>query len=216
MRVAARVCPSGGNAHASGRLERDHTPRGVVGGGTTEARAASLATDSMPFSATAAGHSDPDTERHAGAETASLPKELADFLMDLAVALHKHAIYPPGHPLLDQAVDSVQLALGRLLADRPALSIGVARRQLIIEGVATDSNHPLLAELAGKLHRHHLGAVKLLPGVTRSELSDALAVVGLEAQRDASPLGMQPELLHSRWTNVKSWSRVWTDGTAIV
>ena len=154
-------------------------------------------------SATAARHTDADTERSAGAETATLPKELADFLMELAVALHKHAIYPPGHPLLDQAVDSVHVTLTRLLAERAALSIGVARRELVIEGVATDSNHPLLAELAGKLHRHHLGAVKLLPGIARTELSDALAVVGLEAQRDAQPIGLQPELLHSRWTNVK-------------
>ncbi|HEX7981298.1 MAG TPA: hypothetical protein VF461_21995 [Gemmatimonadaceae bacterium] len=156
-------------------------------------------------SATAARRpdADPPSERPAGPDTASLPKELADFLMELAVALHKHAIYPPGHPLLDQAVDSVHVSLTRLLADRPALSIGVARRELIIEGVATDSDHPLLAELAGKLHRHHLGAVKLLPGINRPELSDALAVVGLEAQRDAQPIGLQPELLHSRWTNVK-------------
>src|SRR6478752_2197006 len=154
-------------------------------------------------SATAARHADADTERSAGAEMATLPKELADFLMELAVALHKHAIYPPGHPLLDQAVDSVHATLTRLLADRPALSIGVARRELIIEGVATDSNHPLLAELASKLHRHHLGAVKLLPGISRPELSDALAVVGLETQRDAQPIGLQPQQLHSRWTNVK-------------
>src|SRR6478752_2325011 len=154
-------------------------------------------------SATAARHADADTERSAGAEMATLPKELADFLMELAVALHKHAIYPPGHPLLDQAVDSVHATLTRQLADRPALSIGVARRELIIEGVATDSNHPLLAELASKLHRHHLGAVKLLPGISRPELSDALAVVGLETQRDAQPIGLQPQQLHSRWTNVK-------------
>ena len=94
-------------------------------------------------------------------------------------------------------------ALARLLFERPALSIGVARRQLIIEGVATESSHPVLAELAGKLHRHHLGAVKLLPGISRAELSECSAVVGLEAQREAQPIGMQPELLQSRWTNVK-------------
>jgi hypothetical protein len=160
-----------------------------------------------PLSATAVDQTDADAARAAAAEPAhkgsQLPRELADFLMDLSVAMHKHAIYPRGHPLLDQAVDSVHLGLTRLLAERPALSIGVARRELIIEGVATDSAHPLLAELAGKLHRHHLGAVKMLPGITRAELSDALATVGLEAQRDETPIGMQPELLHSRWTNVK-------------
>ena len=101
-----------------------------------------------------------------------LSRELAEFLMDLSVAIHKHAIYPAGHPLLDQAVDSVHRGIAGLLYDRPALSIGVARRQLIIEGVATDSSHPVLAELAGKLHRHHLGAIKFLPGLVRTELGD--------------------------------------------
>jgi len=204
MHVVSRVWAlSGRNAHATGRLERDAAWNDVVGHARPKCAPATPAIVSMPTSATAARQADADTERSAGAETATLPKELADFLMELAVALHKHAIYPPGHPLLDQAVDSVHATLTRLLADRPALSIGVARRQLIIEGVATDSEHPLLAELAGKLHRHHLGAVKLLPGITRPELSDALAVVGLEAQRDAQPIGLQPELLHARWTNVK-------------
>jgi hypothetical protein len=151
-------------------------------------------------------HADADRARMASdgaARTSQLPRELADFLMDLAVATHKHAIYPRGHPLLDQAVDSVHASLTRLLADRAALSIGVASRQLIIEGVATDPAHPLLAELAGKLHRHHLGAVKLLAGVARSELSEALATIGLEPQRDALPIGMQPELLGGRWTHVR-------------
>jgi hypothetical protein len=138
-----------------------------------------------------------------GTSPQTLSRELADFLMDLAIAMHKHAIYPPGHPLLDQAVDSVHASLTGLLFDRPALSIGVARRQLIIEGVATESSHPVLAELAGKLHRHHLGAVKFLSGLSRDELSDMLSVVGLEAQRDAQPLGFQHELLQSRWERVK-------------
>ena len=147
-----------------------------------------------------------DAERGDGVDGTSsqtLSRELADFLMDLAIAMHKHAIYPPGHPLLDQAVDSVHRSLTGLLYERPALSIGVARRQLIIEGVATDSSHPVLAELAGKLHRHHLGAVKFLPGLSRDELSDMLGVVGLEAPRGAQPLGFQHELLQSRWARAK-------------
>lgn len=149
----------------------------------------------------------PPAETGAGRESASktfiLPRELADFLTELSVAIHKHAIYPAGHPLLLQAVDSVHRALVNLLLDRPALSIGVARRQLIIEGVATDANHPLLTELAGKLHRHHLGAIKFLTGLERPELSEMLAAVGLEAQRDVQPIGLRPDLLQSRWRAVK-------------
>ena len=89
-----------------------------------------LSTDSAVVSPSAAAERG---DRADGASPSTLSRELAEFLMDLAIAMHKHAIYPPGHPLLDQAVDSVHVALARLLADRPALSIGVARRQLIIE-----------------------------------------------------------------------------------
>src|SRR5437867_8012801 len=100
---------------------------------------------------------------------AMLSRELADFLVELSIAMHKHAIYPPGHPLLEGAVDAVARKIWGLLVDRPALAIGVARRQLVIEGVATDPNHPLLQELAQKLHRHHLGAIKCVRGVERTE-----------------------------------------------
>jgi hypothetical protein len=142
-----------------------------------------------------------------GAEAAikapQLSRELTEFLVELSVAMHKHAIYPPGHPLLGQAVDALYHSLHTLLQERPALSIGVARRQLIIEGVATGAVHPLLAELAGKLHRHHIGAVKFVRGLSREELSDALGTVGVEPQKDEQPLGMKPELLETRWTSVK-------------
>jgi hypothetical protein len=160
-----------------------------------------------PYSSPAARALEPDagsdTAPPASARANEFSRELTEFLIDLSVAMHKHAIYPPGHPLLDHAVDALDTSLAPLLVERGALSIGVARRQLIIEGVATDPAHPLLAELAGKLHRHHLGALKLLRGITRAELSDALATVGLEPQRDAEPMGMQRELLQTRWANVK-------------
>src|SRR5438067_11113622 len=126
---------------------------------------------------------------------AVLSRDLADFLVELSIALHKHAIYPPGHPLLEGAVDAVARKLWGLLVDRPALSIGVARRQLVIEGVATDPNHPLLQELAQKLHRHHLGALKCTRGVERSEIAEVLATLAMDAGRMERPLGLMTEEL---------------------
>ena len=139
----------------------------------------------------------------AGAGTSTLSRELGDFLVELSIAFHKHAIYPPGHPLLKSAVDSVINKLWGLLANRNALSIGVARRQLIIEGVATDPHHPLLQELASKLHRHHLGAVKMTAGITRDELGDALATMAVDAGRMERPLGLDAAEVSTRWTHVK-------------
>src|SRR4051812_10428310 len=133
----------------------------------------------------------------------TLSRELADFLVELSIALHKHAIYPPTHPLLVTSVNAVAQRLDGLLVDRPAISIGIARKQLVIEGVATDGSHPLLLELAQKLHRHHLGAIKIMQGVGRDELADALATLAVEASRLPRPLGLETDQLVGRWEHVR-------------
>ena len=37
------------------------------------------------------------------AERAALSRELADLLIEFSIALHKHAMYPEGHPSLEPA-----------------------------------------------------------------------------------------------------------------
>ena len=134
---------------------------------------------------------------------ATLSRELSDFLVELSIAMQKHAIYPGGHPLLNQTVDGVMRKVALLLVDRSSLSIGIARRQLIIEGVGTDPNHPLLKELAGRLHKHNLGAVRFTQGVTREELGDALATIAVDAGRGVEPLGDKAAELSERWASVR-------------
>jgi hypothetical protein len=145
----------------------------------------------------------PSTPTPAGGAPAVLSRDLADFLVEFSIALQKHAIYPKGHPLLNSSVANVARRLESLLVDRMSLAIGVARRQLVIEGVATDPSHPLLQELAGKLHRHHLGAVKFTRGIDRAELSDSLATLGAEAAKGAPPLGMTAAEVSARWSHVR-------------
>ncbi len=139
-----------------------------------------------------------------GGESTALSRELADFLIEFSIALHKNAIYPAGHPLLSQAVRGLLSRMGALLKDeRASLSIGVARRQLIIEGVATDPNHPLLRELAQRLHHHQLGAVRFSAGITSDELSNFLATVAIDASRMELPLGLgDPEVLQ-QWPHAR-------------
>ena len=125
--------------------------------------------------------------------------------MELSIAMQKHAIYPGGHPLLNAAMDAVMRKLAVLIADRPSLSIGIARRQLIIEGVATDPNHPLLKELASRLHKHHLGAIKFSEGVTLEELGDAVATIAVDSGRQdqQQPLGDRADELSEKWSNIR-------------
>src|SRR5436309_529352 len=109
-----------------------------------------------------------------GGERATLSRDLADFLIELSIALHKHAMYPEGHPSLAPAAAGLTRRAALLLEDRATVSLGVARNQLVIEGVATDPKHPVLRELAGRLHRHHLGAITFRRGVEQEAEAAAL------------------------------------------
>src|SRR5260370_36578561 len=120
-------------------------------------------------------------------EKAALSRELADFLIELSIALHKHAMYPEGHPSLAPAAASVTRRAERLFETRATLALGVARQQLVIEGVATDPKNPLLAELAGRLHRHHLGAVTFPRGLRVSEDVAVLKTPSVEPDRSGQP-----------------------------
>ena len=147
------------------------------------------------------------THAHAttSGESAALSRDLADFLIELSIALHKNAIYPVGHPLLAGAVDALVLRLVRLLQDRTSLSLGVARQQLVIEGVVTAASNSLLRDLAQRLHRHHLGAVKFLRGIARDEVADLLKTIAADAERSVTPLGLRSAEELRRWAHIRAF-----------
>ena len=138
------------------------------------------------------------------AAVATLSRDLADFLLELSITLNKHAIYPTRHPLLDLAIDAVANRLALLFDEqRDSLSIGVARRQLIIEGVATDPHNPVLKELAQRLHKHHIGAIKFVRGMNREELAEALAALALDPIRTEKPIGHDLDRVGELWQHVR-------------
>jgi len=138
-----------------------------------------------------------------GGDRATLSRDLADFLIELSIALHKHAMYPEGHPSLAPAAAGVTRRAELLLEDRATVSLGVARNQLVIEGVATDPKHPVLRELAGRLHRHHLGAITFRRGVEQGEVTDALRTLAMEAERTGQPLGLGDRDRLAAWPHVQ-------------
>jgi hypothetical protein len=139
----------------------------------------------------------------ASPERATLSRDLGDFLIELSIALHKHAMYPADHPSLGPAASAVTRRAALLLEDRATLSLGVARRQLVIEGVATDAKHPVLGELAGRLHRHHIGAVTFRRGVAAHEVSDALRTLAVDPERGGQPLGLGDPARRGAWPHVQ-------------
>jgi hypothetical protein len=136
-------------------------------------------------------------------ERGALPRELIDFLIELSIAFQKFAIYPTGHPMLATTVERLERRLFPLLEQRSTLSIGVARNQLVIEGVATDEHHAVLRELAERLHHHHLGALKISKSVTSAELREMLVTIGVDQGKEAVPLGLLPIEELPQWANIR-------------
>lgn len=136
-------------------------------------------------------------------ERATLSRELSEFLIELSIALHKRAMYPDGHPSLAPAASRVVQRAQVLLQDRATFSLGVARNQLVIEGVATDPRNPVLAELAARLHRHHLGAMTFSRGLGSEEVVDVLGTLAVEADRTGQPLGLGSRALLEAWPHIR-------------
>ena len=133
---------------------------------------------------------------------AALSRELSDFLVEFSIALHKHAMYPEGHPSLMPAADRVLHRLTPLLSERGTLALGVARDQLVIEGVATDTKNPVLADLAGRLHRHELGAITFKRGADPYQIHGLLTTLSVEADRTGEPLGRGPTASLTQWSDI--------------
>ena len=89
-----------------------------------------------------------------------------------------------------------------LMRERGTLSLGAARDQLVIEGVASDANNPHLRELAGRLRRHHLGVISFHQGVSRHEIRQFLTIMAEEPDLTGEPLGLGPRERREQQPNI--------------
>lgn len=138
-----------------------------------------------------------------GEERSALTRELSDFLIELAIALNKHAIYPEGHPSLVPAAGRVLQRLEPLVTERAGMALGVARDRLLIDGVATDPGSAVLRELATRLHRHQLAAVTFYRGLSESELHAVLCMLAVDPDRSGDPVGTGDPTRLSGWSAIK-------------
>jgi hypothetical protein len=121
----------------------------------------------------------------------SLSRDLADFLVEFSIVLHKRSMYPAGHPHLKDSAERFARRLNVLLDSRESVTLGVARNRLVIETVTTDPRNALLRDLAQRLHRHRVAAVLLTRGATGAEIEDVLAALSADPQRGEGPVGMR-------------------------
>ncbi len=127
-------------------------------------------------------------------ERVSLPRDISDLLVEFSLALGHQSAYPEAHPVLVAAAERLTHALGGVLAQRSTLSLGIAKRQFVIDGVTTDPGNGLLGNLAQRFHRHRIAVLRLDRGITPQEITALLAGIGTDPRRDRGPFGLRPEI----------------------
>ena len=121
-----------------------------------------------------------------------LGREGAEFLAALSGAFQRAQMYPDGHPTLDRAVDQVIQRVESFLADGPVAIIAIGPTQFFLGDASSDPGHPLLRDLAGRLFRRNVGALRFARGLTGSELSTVLR--GLSSESPDLPAVTTPHL----------------------
>jgi hypothetical protein len=131
----------------------------------------------------------------------TLSRDLADFLVEFSIVLHKRAMYPAGHPHLQNSAVRFFNRTSALLEGHESVTLGVARHRLVIESVTTDPNNALLRELAHRLHRHRIASVQLMRGASLEEVESVLEALSADPQRGDGPVGR-------RLGKVATWEHV--------
>ncbi len=137
---------------------------------------------------------------------AAFPRDVAEFLLELSIGIHRHAMYPPEHPSLQPVAESVLQRLEPVLAERHLVRIGVLRESFVMSDAGTDvesdRRHPVLRELAARFHSHEVAAVSFGEGVAAGEIKDFLARVAPEVDRGAWPLGQRQRAGAVSWRHI--------------
>lgn len=152
----------------------------------------------------AGGQVDPgESRRPDSGDGPGLSDEIDHFLTTLARAVQKYSMYPPGHPALQPVVSDVVNSLRELLVERTLVAVGVATRQLAVEGTETDPENERLAGLAGRLHRHQLASLTFERGVESQEVADLLTMIAVEPELSEQPLGHVPREELPEWPHLR-------------
>ncbi len=131
-----------------------------------------------------------------------LTRELADFLIEFSIVLHKRSMYPAGHPHLGDATDRFVRRMRALLERRESVTLGVARHRLVIDAATTDPKNALLRDLAHRLHRHRLASVHFSRGASLEQIEGLLSELSSDPQRGDGPVGKRLDRV-GPWNHIR-------------
>ena len=95
---------------------------------------------------------------------------LSDAIIEINITRHKAAIYPAGHPVVEDSLNRSFAFIQKLLELRLELRLSVAKDTLIVDDGALEKNNPLYREFALCLSSKNIASVTLLRGLAKEEL----------------------------------------------
>jgi len=107
-------------------------------------------------------------------DTTAREREVHDLLACFSVALGRRRAYDGDHPMVARSDAELFRALRTLLASKNALSIGVARKELLVDGEPLEGRSAAMRDLAERLHRRGVGSLTFGTEVNQDALRAAL------------------------------------------
>jgi hypothetical protein len=105
-------------------------------------------------------------------------------LAELAAALNRRGMYPPGHPALAEAAARMAERAEAPLRAHGDIVLAVTRDRIYHDDHATDPAQPMMRDLAERLHRRHVGSLRLQPGFDERQAGALLDVLAPEPDDD--------------------------------
>lgn len=106
-----------------------------------------------------------------------LPRAIDAALRELANAMGKSAMYPPGHQMVAASVAALTERIRPVVDEHDALTLGVTPRGLLFDRIPLEPLPFVLRDLAMRLHRRNIGTIYIQRGVTAEELGTMLAAI---------------------------------------
>ena len=105
-------------------------------------------------------------------------------LTRLAMALGRRRAYGPAHPMVVEAETALADELTTLVHTGRSIALGVAYRELLVDGAPLTSAGALGRDLAERLYRRGIGAVTIQRGVTADGVRTMLGWIAQEGDAD--------------------------------
>lgn len=124
-----------------------------------------------------------------------------DLLRLLAVAANAVRLYPQSSPLRDEAIGRFADA-GSALAAHGPIQLRVDRERFLLGDASIGSPGTAIAGLAESLHALQVGQLIVAPGISTSEASAFLQILGAESKAVRASGGMRKALLEAGVSNI--------------